>query len=155
MPTDGFPPTSPTESLSMKAYGLLLGAIAFATLLASIPTAAIALAVAAAIAFLIDRAVAFSVCILNRLARRCRESLARETNGVGQPPEFEEQSVKLAEALARLRRREDQLVLAYDIRRCSQAELVLASSMRLHAEIALLRHRHMPKPFSQASRFGG
>lgn len=135
----------------MKKYShpslLLLGAFALASLLALHSEIGIACAVASVIAFLIDRTIALAVLCLNRLSRRCRESLLRDLNSAHRSSGSEDRVGQLNETFARLQRREQQLSIAYATRRCSEADVLIAASMRLEAEIALLRHEHMPKPW--------
>lgn len=106
----------------------------------------IAVLVVAGIANLLTR---WSVWLLNRLCRYCRESLQPSNGENSAIRGIDRKAEELRATVESLRREEESLVQHHSYGRCATEEVIRAKSLRVQAEIVLLRHEAMPKSWAE------
>ena len=146
------PSSKAPMNLNRAAFVIVLGILAALSAMPVVSPWSILLLAAAAI--LVDQAIAFSVRCLNRVSGNCRRALLRDAIRTSAPAALNLQATELADNVSRLRDRERQFAADFDMRRCSEADVVRAASLRLQAEIALIRLQQMPRSLSETVGMG-
>ncbi|TWU32774.1 hypothetical protein Q31b_58170 [Novipirellula aureliae] len=91
--------------------------------------------------------IRLSVWLLNRTCRYCREALAMELEN-GEASDINPITERLKSTVDSKRLEEESYVARYARRRCSSDDVLRAQSLRVQAEIELLRHEKMPRSWS-------
>ena len=91
-----------------------------------------------------------SVWLLNRICRHRREALSATCEDDAAACDIDPTTERLKSTLDTMRREEVSCAARRARRRCSSDDLIRARSLRVQAEIALLRHEAMPKPWGEA-----
>ncbi len=86
------------------------------------------------------------VFLLNRICRHCREDLSTTCENDTATCDSNTTSKRLNSTFDTMRREEMSCADRRARRRCSSDDLVRAKSLRIQAEMGLLRHETMPKP---------
>lgn len=90
-----------------------------------------------------------TVWLLNRICRHCREALSAACDD-GVACEVDPATERLKATVDTMRRKEASCAAQYSQRRCSSDDFIRAKSLRIQAEIELLRHEAMPKSWAEA-----
>ncbi|MCC9641612.1 hypothetical protein LOC71_04950 [Rhodopirellula sp. JC740] len=91
-----------------------------------------------------------SVWLLNRICRHCREGLSATSERDAEARGIDATTERLKSTLDNMRRVEEVYVARYAHRRCSSDDVIRMKSLRLQAEIELLRQEKIPKPWAEA-----
>ncbi len=147
-----YPPDVRTRTFRV-AIGLLLAAILFRWLGESFQSIALAIFLVTCFAVAVRLGIQASVDVLNRTCRYCRESLAASTVPTNAPQTIDRESEMLRAKLDAIRLEETAIAKQRASHQCSAEDLIRAESLRLLAEIELLRHESMPKTWAETCRF--
>jgi hypothetical protein len=90
-----------------------------------------------------------SVWLLNRICRHCREALSATSDDTA-ACDIDPTTERLKSTVDSMRREEASCAARYSQRRCSSDDLIRAKSLRIQAEIELLRQEAMPKSWAEA-----
>ncbi len=115
------------------------------------PTQALVLFLAAAIfaAWIVNAVLKATICLLNRVQRYCRDSLVVNST-VDDCCSIRGREVgRLRANVEAMQRHEMERVDCYARSGCAAEDVIRAKSLRLLAEIQLLRYEKMPKSWSE------
>lgn len=100
-------------------------------------------------AFAVKFVLQASICLLNRVQRYCGDSL-RANNNVNDTCSISDREVDSLRAnVEAMQRNEMELLNCYSRRRCPAEDVIRATSLRLLAEIQLLRYEKMPRSWAE------
>ncbi len=89
-----------------------------------------------------------SICLLNRTERSCRHALLASSS-VGDAGSTHRAEIdRLKAGFEAMQRNEREFIECYSQSRCAAEDVIRATSLRLLAEIQLLRHEKMPKSWA-------
>ncbi len=97
----------------------------------------------------VELSILSSVWLLNRVCRSCREALVESPTGTA-AFDVDPRQERLKSTVDSMRCEEAACAERYALRRSSSDELIRAKSLRIQAEIELLRHDAMPKSWAEA-----
>lgn len=90
-----------------------------------------------------------SICLLNRAQRSCRHALLASSTVDDAGSTHRAELDRLQADFEAMQRHERDLVERYSRSRCAAEDVIRATSLRLLAEIQLLRHEKMPKSWAE------
>lgn len=106
------------------------------------------IAVAVLAALLARLVLKASICLLNRAERSCRHALLASSR-VGDAGSTHRAEIdRLKADFEAMQRNEREFIECYSQSRCAAEDVIRATSLRLLAEIQLLRHEKMPKSWA-------
>jgi len=89
-----------------------------------------------------------SICLLNRAQRSCRHALLASSTVDDAGSTHHAELDRLKADFKAMQRHERDFVERYSQSRCAAEDVIRATSLRLLAEIQLLRHEKMPKSWA-------
>lgn len=93
--------------------------------------------------------IRFSVWLLNRVCRQCREALSAACDDAA-ACDIDPTTERLKSTVDNMRREEASCAARYSQRSCSSDDFIRAKSLRIQAEIELWRQETMPKSWAEA-----
>lgn len=138
--------SDPSFTVCNAAYTAFFASSPLADTAQSLALLSVAVLLVAGLANLLVR---LSVWLLNRTCRYCREASRPSSSDKLAARGTDRHADKLRAAVESLRREEESLAERYSIRQCAAEDVIRAKSLRMRAEIALLRHERMPRSWAE------